>query len=301
MAAPPPAINIESDVTGFHPPPEYAAPPPPGGFSHAPGNTPPPKKGPSKDRLAQLKNFHRAKSSSTSTIYANSTVSSPDMNELLRCIAMHIQNYINQGYETPNPTFIDIFDERKYPLTREVGDLEACPVQDDVYKFIDAIFDAERLSAECSIMMLAYIDRVREKTNITMHGTNWRRVVLSTLILASKVWEDQAVWNVDFLSVFPCVTVKDLGNLEKVLLRHLEYNVSLKASLYAKYYFELRSLAEQDERNFPLEPLDKEAAKRLETRSMEEEEKVKDEEKMAPRSKSVNYMKGQKTGKVVLS
>ena len=44
------------------------------------------------------------------------------------------------------------------------------------------------------------------------------------------------------------------------------YNVSLKASLYAKYYFELRSLAQADGRHFPLEPLDKEGSKRLEER-----------------------------------
>ena len=82
----------------------------------------------------------------------------------------------------------------------------------------------------------------------------------------NAVWEDQAVWNVDFLTVFPSVSVKDLGQLEKVLLRLLQYNVSLKASLYAKYYFELRALAERNEKNFPVAPLDKEGATRLEVR-----------------------------------
>jgi len=286
----------------FHPPPEYAAPPPPSvTFSDTTKEPDPPLvKKPSNPKLAQLKNLHRGKSSSTSTLYVSSTVSAPDINELLRCIAISIQNYILQGYETQSPVSIDIFDETKFPLTNDPVDVETIPEQDLVYKFIETIFEAERLSAECGIMMLAYIDRVREKTSIALHACNWRRLVLSTLILASKVWEDQAVWNVDFLSVFPAVTVKDLGNLEKVLLRHLEYNVSLKASLYAKYYFELRSLAEQDERNFPLQPLDKDSAKRLETRSQEEEEKVKNEEETR-RCKSMNHMKGQKVGKVVLS
>ena len=126
--------------------------------------------------------------------------------------------------------------------------------------------------------MLAYIERIISFTDITLDNTNWRRVILSTLILASKVWEDQAVWNVDFCSVFPHVTAQDLGNLEKVLLRLLQFNVTLQAGTYTKYYFELRSFAESSSRYFPLEPLDKEGAKRLESRSATEEEKARSEE-----------------------
>ncbi len=77
-------------------------------------------------------------------------------------------------------------------------------------------------------------------TCVPQHATNWRRLILSALILASKVWEDQAVWNVDFLSVFPNVSVKDLNALERKFLEVLSYNVGMKASEYAKYYFDLR-------------------------------------------------------------
>jgi len=80
----------------------------------------------------------------------------------------------------------------------------------------------------------------------------------------SPVWEDLAVWNVDFISIFKNLSIKDLGVLEKQLLRLLEYNVSVPSSLYAKYYFELRELAEKDAKTFPLTPLDKERAEKLE-------------------------------------
>lgn len=101
-------------------------------------------------------------------------------------------------------------------------------------------------------------------TGVTIHASNWRRIVLGALILASKVWEDQAVWNVDFLNVFPNLTVDDLNQLERHYLNSLQFNVSLKASVYAKYYFELRALSERDSQHFPLKPLDKEGQKRLE-------------------------------------
>jgi hypothetical protein len=78
------------------------------------------------------------------------------------------------------------------------------------------------------------------------------------------VWEDLAVWNVDFVSIFKNLNIKDLGFLEKQLLKLLEYNVSVPSSLYAKYYFELRELAEKDAKSFPLTPLDKDRAEQLE-------------------------------------
>ena len=153
-------------------------------------------------------------------------------------------------------------------------------------------------------MTLAYIERVIKLTGLTIDSTNWRRVALSTLILASKVWEDQAVWNVDFCSVFPHITAQDLAQLEKVLLRMLQFNVSLKSSDYTKYYFELREFAEQDSRNFPLKPLDKAGAQKLETRSASEEEKARStlELEKVPRSRSLdNLANSLKSPRVVLN
>jgi hypothetical protein len=112
--------------------------------------------------------------------------------------------------------------------------------------------------------------------------------VLAAIILASKVWEDQAVWNVDFVSVFPKVTVKDLNNLERNMLNALQFNVSLKASVYAKYYFELRSLSDRDPQHFPLKPLDKDGAARLEEKSHTMEKKAKP--KKVTRSQSLDDM-----------
>jgi len=115
--------------------------------------------------------------------------------------------------------------------------------------------------------------------HLSLTPANWRRVALSALILASKVWEEQAVWNIDFLSIFDCVTAHDLAQLEKVILNLLQFNVSLKAALYAKYYFELRSLAEEASMYFPLDPLSKEDAEKLEKQLTETEKKVKKKHK----------------------
>ena len=41
----------------------------------------------------------------------------------------------------------------------------------------------------------------------------------------------------------------------------------MKSNLYAKYYFELRALFKDNEKEFPMRPLDKNAAEALELRS----------------------------------
>ena len=44
----------------------------------------------------------------------------------------------------------------------------------------------------------------------------------------------------------------------------LQFNINVPSSVYAKYYFDLRALADAHELSFPLEPLSKERAVKLE-------------------------------------
>jgi hypothetical protein len=81
------------------------------------------------------------------------------------------------------------------------------------------------------------------------------------------VWEEDAVWNADFLDLFPSLIIADLNMLELYWLDSIQFNVTVTASQYAKYYFELRALSEVDKNHFPLEPLDKDTAQELEKKS----------------------------------
>ena len=64
-------------------------------------------------------------------------------------------------------------------------------------------------------------------------------------------------------------TVSKLNMLEKRFLEFLDYDVNISSRLYAKYYFELRALSEeQSNRAFALQPLSAKEARRLEVRSL---------------------------------
>lgn len=112
-----------------------------------------------------------------------------------------------------------------------------------------------------------YINRIQKNSGFEFTPANWKRMLLGALILASKVWEDQAVWVVDFLPLFNATTTKDFNYLEKQILALLSFDVSLKASEYSTVYFDLRAQSNSATEHFrELKPLDKEGADKLEVK-----------------------------------
>jgi len=56
------------------------------------------------------------------------------------------------------------------------------------------------------------------------------------------------------------------NELERYFLETLQFNINVPSSVYAKYYFDLRALAEIHDLSFPSEPLSKDRAAKLEVR-----------------------------------
>ena len=54
----------------------------------------------------------------------------------------------------------------------------------------------------------------------------------------------------------------------------IQFNINVPSSVYAKYYFDLRTLAEDNDLAFPGEPLSKERAEKLEAMSRKYQDKI---------------------------
>ena len=67
--------------------------------------------------------------------------------------------------------------------------------------------------------------------------------LFACIVMASKVWDDLSMWNVDFSHVSDHLfDLKRVNDLELTMLDAFNYEVKVSASDYAKYYFQLRSL-----------------------------------------------------------
>ncbi|KRY77597.1 putative cyclin-like protein, partial [Trichinella pseudospiralis] len=209
------------------------------------------------------------KYNSCSTIFLDdSTITQPHLKNTIKCISLaiyyHIINRRNRGEERT----MDIFDEKFHPITTEAPPLEYLmrdPEHRHIYRFIRTLFAAAQLTAECAIITLVYMERLLTYAELDLCPVNWRRIVLGAIMLASKVWDDQAVWNVDYCQILRSCTVEDMNELERQFLECLEFNINVPSSVYAKYYFDLRTLAIANDLQLPLLPLYKERGKKLES------------------------------------
>ncbi|KAG7219992.1 hypothetical protein INR49_001120, partial [Caranx melampygus] len=213
----------------------------------------------------------------------------------LHSVALAIYYHI-KNRDTDGGMLLDIFDEKLHPLSKSEVPLDYDqhdPEQKQIYRFVRTLFSAAQLTAECAIVTLVYLERLLTYAEIDICPGNWKRIVLGAILLASKVWDDQAVWNVDYCQILKDITVEDMNELERQFLELLQFNINVPSSVYAKYYFDLRSLSETNNLSFPLEPLSRDKAQKLEAISRLCDDKYKDVRRAArKRSASMDNLCG---------
>jgi len=117
----------------------------------------------------------------------------------------------------------------------------------EIYEFAHQLFKSVQLSSECSIVCLIYVERLMEVGKVPLLANTWRPIFMCGLLLASKVWQDLSSWNIEFASVYPQFSLAAIGRLELQFLKTVKWDPYISSSLYAKYYFALRSLLEKQD------------------------------------------------------
>ncbi|UJR36164.1 hypothetical protein I4U23_028898 [Adineta vaga] len=161
-------------------------------------------------------------SNSCSTIYVDdSTVSQPNLRAMIKCVSIAIHSHILHRKANKS---MSIFDEKLHPLSKDLlpDDYDKqTPDQKIIYRFMRNLFTAAQLTAECAIVTLIYLERFLSYGELDLCPINWKRLVLGAIMLASKVWDDQAVWNVDFCQILKEITVNDMNELEREYIQVL--------------------------------------------------------------------------------
>lgn len=165
------------------------------------------------------------------------------------------------------------------------------PTADQINNFLNRIFSKLSLSVECAIVALLYAERLMSQGKIAMNGRNWRPILLASILMASKMWDDLSSWNIEFAELFPIFNLNEINQLEKLFLQEINYNLFISGTEYARYYFALRGLRYTHEHKIPRHYLDFQMG----GRSLEERTRIVQERSAksvlvnSPKSSPVDY------------
>lgn len=235
------------------------------------------------NRLVPLQTHQHQKSNSTSSVFATGTITEPNMGELVSSVStmLHCQMMRDADATEKRKKMLPWFCEEEY-THKPVG---AIPAVKLIYQFLKQVFEVGQFNPECCVISLVYINRLIGVTGVPLTQSNWKPVSISALVLAQKVWDDTPLINADFSILYPALTVKDINFLERKFLDLLEFKLAVSPSLYAQYYFELRSICEENAQNF--RPPPKSTLKRVELRTHLSEEYQKDKHAYKKKSMTI--------------
>lgn len=208
---------------------------------------------------------------STSSVFAQSTIFTPDASQILLCMSAVIKIQMEHDCNSPLELKLrfSVFDKEVEATAADGLDSAGMSTTlDEIHEFLYMLFKSAKFSPECNIIALVYINRVIAKTGMPLYDGNWRAVVIAAFILAQKVWDDRCLATGTFATICPMFSKEQVRVFERSFLELLDYQAVVSRSLYTKYYFELRELFEhlmkEQKIEFPIQPLSLWRAKQLE-------------------------------------
>lgn len=224
-----------------------------------------------------------------------STLANLDIEEMCRCLSKVIQRHIEYTASLPNkidhslPDFLDdvrkpsagSFESLNYseeslqyiePLSRMFERAFNDPycnasIPDDsaIYNYSKNVILRSKMEKEASIICLVYLERLIIRAGLRISSLNWKRLLFTSLVLASKIWDDESFENKHFAQVFTMYTQEEINTMESVFLTILDFRLIVSGSDYANYFLILRTYAERQQRSFPLRALDVDTVRKLQS------------------------------------
>lgn len=106
----------------------------------------------------------------------------------------------------------------------------------DVLSFMRKIIDTMALANECILVSLIYLEKIMTTSKIEIRFANWRPLLFTSILLASKFWEDICFWNADYSDTLNFYPLKSINRMESEFISLCDYNIYVSAELYANYY-----------------------------------------------------------------
>lgn len=107
-----------------------------------------------------------------------------------------------------------------------------------VLDYLERIHKYACCSNECFILSLIYIDRLIQLNNFALTSLNVHRVIITSIMLAAKYFDDQYFNNAYYAKVGG-VPVNEMNLLEVELLFRLNFSLFVNTEIFKKYQSEL--------------------------------------------------------------
>ena len=139
----------------------------------------------------------------------------------------------------------EIFDEDFNYLIMRIAERRYIPSPEPqtIFDFMADIIILTKMEKEVIILSLIYIERLIFNTGLLINSRNWRRILLTAMIIASKIWDDNSFENSHFSQVFANLGIGEINTLERIFLELINYKVYVKQSEYFKYLLMVKIIA----------------------------------------------------------
>ena len=84
---------------------------------------------------------------------------------------------------------------------------------------------------------------------IEIRDFNWRPLVFTAILLASKFWEDIIWYNIDFVETLGIYPLKSINRMESEFVSLCDYNIYVSAEKYIDYQRQVKSISHPVTRN----------------------------------------------------
>ena len=143
--------------------------------------------------------------------------------------------YTANGYSSTMPLFYYYFEKIDY--------VETPCQQQDLTRFMRDIIDKMQLATECIVISLIYIEKIMVTGKIEIRYFNWKPLLFTAILLASKFWEDINFWNIDYVEQLDLYPLKAINRMESEFISLCDYNIYVSAKMYARYQIQVRQLS----------------------------------------------------------
>ncbi|XP_021911274.1 cyclin-U3-1 [Carica papaya] len=107
-----------------------------------------------------------------------------------------------------------------------------------IQQYVDRIFKYSGCSPSCFVVAQIYVDRFLQQTDVHLTSLNIHRLLITSVMLAAKVFDD-AFFNNAYYARVGGVTTAELNRLEMTFLFSLDFRLQVNVRTFQRYCCQL--------------------------------------------------------------